>query len=115
MNQFEAKYARQRAEEIYKTKDAALQKKHRVVGNTLSNDQKIAALEANEFTINPDLSTYWYYRIVFNGETKSYFDQVAYDAEAKPLKAQYHAVLDEIILGDNEKAIALLREFASGS
>lgn len=135
MNQTQVKYARQRAQEIFNDKKAALKGKFSSPGKTLTLTQKLNALEAGEFTIvepasaqntanlsSVYLEVYSAYpyrsnkseleqRIRFNAETAPTYDTKAEDEAHKALKSTYLALTDELMLGDNQEALKLLKAF----
>jgi len=132
MNQTQVKYARQRAQEIFNDKKAALKGKFSAPGKTLTLPEKLAALQAGEFTIVEPIPMtvrdsyagvviYDDYRhnnksalesrIKFNAETAPTYDTKGEEAAHKALKSAYLALTDELMLGDNQEALKLLKAF----
>jgi len=120
MNQTQLKYARKRAEDAFNAKLKAVTEKHTTPAQTLTDAEKIEALKRGAFTVNPvveDNSKYgwkrnWWQYLDF-GETFASINAVARDKESAEISVKFHALMDELILGDDDKAIALLREFES--
>ena len=115
MNQTQVKYARQRAQEIYSDKRKDLEDRHRTNGVQLDIKQRLKAVADGEITIaEPSASQgphQWSYQISFNAEKQPSFDKDTYEAEAKKLKTSFNALLDELLLGDNQEALKLLKAF----
>jgi hypothetical protein len=112
MNQTQVKYARARAEATFKARTAAIKAKHTTPAITLTKAEKLEALRTGQFTIDPDQSRYsWADAVVFTAARDETIDQAALDAEQALLAAAYRKLEDELVLGDNEQALALLRAF----
>jgi len=115
MNQLQVKYARQRAEAIYNDKRKDLEAKHRIGGVQLNIKQRLKAVVNGEITITEPAAHQgphqWYYQISFNAEKQPSFDNDAYEAEGKKLKTSFNALMDELMLGDNQEALKLLKAF----
>ena len=120
MDQTQRKYARQRATEIRDTKYAALVAKFTDEGVKLTNEEKIVALATKEYTVRSDNDGYygrgdWYYRIKFNAERPRATNQKELDAAKKNLNSKFDALIDELMLGDNEEARTLLAAFEASA
>lgn len=134
MNQTQVKYARQRAQEIFNEKKSRLKKDFSKPGKTLSLKDKLKALQLGEFEIvepvvnqtvamrnGISISYYDDYRynnrsglescIQFKAETKPTFDAAGHTAAEKALTEAYRALTDELMLGDNQEALKLLKAF----
>jgi hypothetical protein len=112
MNQTQVKYARARAEALFKTRTAAIKAKHTTPAVKLTQAEKFDALRAGQFTIAPENSRYgWSDCVVFTAARDETVDQDAIDREQAALAAAYRTLEDELVLGDNEQALALLRAF----
>lgn len=118
MNQAQVKYARQRAEAIYGDKRKDLEAKHRIGGVQLDIRQRLKAVADGEITIaephNHQGPHQWYYQISFNAEKQASFDNDKYNTEAAELKKNFNALMDELMLGDNQEALKLLKAFEVG-
>ena len=117
MNQQQRKYSVSRVEEIFLLKSEELREKHTKEGKTLSGEEKVKALKSGKFKIKPDiknLDSYSYITRVFDftGEKKSVFNQALFDKEVKTLRKEKSKILDEIMLGDEENALRLIKEFS---
>jgi hypothetical protein len=113
MNATQLKYARQRAEAIRNARLADLRKKHTTDSISLTLEQRLDALRSGAFTVNPSKVRYdhWYNAVEFMGERDHAFNQEAFDAEKVELEEAYRKLEDELVLGDNDTALALLKEF----
>lgn len=107
MNNTQLKYARERANQIYTEKLSKIRKAPK--GFTLQ--EKIKALRKGEFTVDQELAGYHRLEnaIIFTKEPKADVEKVK--REVEELDNQYNTILDELILGDNEQALLLLRAF----
>lgn len=118
MNQTQVKYARQRAEGIFADKRKALEAKHRVGGVSLDINQKLDAIRKGEITIKKPAeyqgAHQWSYQITFNAERPPVFDNDAYTKEEAALRAIFNSLMDELMLGDNQEALKLLKAFEVG-
>jgi len=115
MNQQQLKYAKQRVDDLYSAKKTALRNKFTIPGVCLTEDEKLEALRKGEYEVTPAIQGYgdrsWHYRIHFPQERPTVVDKVAVDAAEKELKATYRKLMDELMLGDNEQALQLIKEF----
>lgn len=114
MNSTKLAYVRNRALEIKKAKLAEITEKYRTPAKTLSGVAKIAALKSGEYTIDENRISdgyYWYNAIKFNGEQIAALDVVKINKEKAVVETKFTKLMDELMLGDDEEAIKLLREF----
>jgi hypothetical protein len=112
MNQTQVKYARARAESVYKKRKAAIEAKHTVPAVKLTRTEKLFALTAGAFRVDTTYTGYgWSDAVTFPAERDQEVNQVAIDAEQAALADAYRKLEDELVLGDNEQALALLRAF----
>lgn len=112
MNATQVRYARERAASIKRELEHKLSAE-RFPQARLTDKQKIAALKAGEFTVDKSKNGRpWASQIVFDGEPQGLSDE-AYNASLKKVRDAYTRVIDELVLGDNEAALALLKVFAS--
>jgi len=118
MNQTQIKYARQRAEAIFSDKSKALEIKHNTKGVSLTIKERLDALMDGDFSIK-EPSDYqgahqWHYQVVFDAEKPAVFDRDSYEKDHKELKTAFNALMDELMLGDNQEALKLLKAFEVG-
>lgn len=111
MNQTQVKYARERAKKIYDLKVKSLTDKFTTPGKNLTNDDKFKALREGNFKITErkTFGNMWYNYVDF-GETFPVTDTEGRNAELKKLTKFYDDLIDELVLGDNEKALELIKE-----
>lgn len=118
MNQAQLKYARARAERILRERKDAIQAKHTTPAIRLSTSDKLDALKAGAFKIDKkaeNLRFGWDRGVTFTGERDSKINQPAIDRETSELTEAYRKLEDELVLGDNERALALLKAFEAGA
>lgn len=114
MNNEQLKYARVRAKDAYDYKLNILKREFTTQQIRLTPEQRIKALKDGNFTIKKQPSGNAYYLadvIDFPGEVNAVFDTVGYEAKAEVVRKAYNALTDELVLGDNEQALQLLRQF----
>lgn len=114
MNQSQLKYARERAEKIYSAKRTAIVEKHTTEAVEFTTEQKIKAIKDGAYTVDKSQMRdgwRWADCIRFKGERNRFIDNGKVQAETKTLDSTYRKLMDELILGDNEKALELLRAF----
>lgn len=109
MNQSQIKYTRGRAETIYRAKQQEISNKYKTPA--VSAEERLEQLKRGEFSIDPSKVkySYWYYGIIFNDENKD--NDRKKEEELKALEASYRSLLDELILGDNQQALEMLKQF----
>lgn len=113
MNQSQLKYARERAKTIFDRRCADIRERHSVKPVSLADEEKLTALRKGKFTIlDSSNGRHWYWRIKFDAETEGSVDQKAVDAEIAALKDTYTKLIDELVLGDCDKALEMLTAFA---
>lgn len=114
MNQAQLKYARARAERVFRDRKDAIAAKHTTPAVRLSDVEKLDALKAGAFKIDKKaegLRYGWERGVVFNGERDRKVNQPAIERETAELTEAYRKLEDELVLGDNETALALLKAF----
>lgn len=113
MTATQLKYARQRAEAIRNARVADLRKQHTTDSITLTVDERLDALRIGAFTLNKNKVRYdnWYQAVEFAGERDHSFDQEGFDAAKAALDETYRKLEDELVLGDDDVALTLLKEF----
>ena len=110
MNSTQTKYARERAKDIFNDKMAELSKKY--TAKPFTTDEAIEALLAGKFKIvevPKNYSNQWYNRVSFDDAPK--VDTEAHMEERRALQEKYRRLLDELVLGDNQEALKLLKAF----
>ena len=125
MNQTQVKYARQRAQEIYNTKKAEIEKEYNRQPKQMTVLEKVAALREGRFEIvEPTAMPYDLYTYRSVG-VDMYIRYTAVKDQPKPdlkemnerlakLKSAYLSLTDELMLGDNQEALKLLKAFEVG-
>jgi len=118
MNQSQLKYARERAKKLYDKRVKDLTAAHTTEAVPMSDDDKLKALKAGAFRIVPAKDrpengwrSSWANNVIFPGEVKGGLNTKTFAPAKDQLDKDYTALLDELVLGDNEQALALLRAF----
>ena len=121
MDREQLKYARQRANEIYSTKLNSLNEQFYSPGKTLTSQEKLEALKAGKFTVSDIPVTQrrrdyygdpsWTNYVVFTDETEATTDAEGLKKAQTDLRTKFNKMMDELMLGDNDEALKLLREF----
>lgn len=113
MNQQQLKYAKERAHRIYTQKQQELTAKFSTPAIKLSREERIKALKDGKFKVLENGSAQYYLTdyISFDEERIRKFDGDGFTKALAPVTAAYDKLLDELILGDNEEALKLLRAF----
>lgn len=124
MNQTQRNYIVSRVSKITLQKDIELRDKLvvRTPGVQLSASQKYDAIKKGEYKLKPKstaLNRGCISRFglevdnvfVFPAESEEKTDSKAYEKAAKKLYAAKRALVDEVMVGDNEQALKLLRAF----
>uniref|UniRef100_A0A6M3LUF9 Uncharacterized protein n=1 Tax=viral metagenome TaxID=1070528 RepID=A0A6M3LUF9_9ZZZZ len=116
MKAAEKNYAVQRVLEIERRKAQAVRDKYPDADKCLSNRDKVAMIKSGKAKIKKDVD-YGGYRIdldsifVWPEDSKKVKAEKQLAEEIDKLDAQAQQVKDELMLGDEEKALALLRQF----
>lgn len=112
MNQSQIKHALARANAIRSTKQAAAKKAFDNKVRSLSLDEKLKALKAGKFSISKN-TTSWRSSLeeylTFHDAVP--FDHIAYQKDVDAITASYDKLVDELVLGDQTRALELLRAF----
>lgn len=114
MNQQQRKYLLNRIEELTKEKINNERKKYTKEGVRLDSKGIVEALKAGRFEVYdspPAYSTGIRSYIRFTEEVEQEFDQEGFKVAEESIKAKSLNLKDEIMIGDSEKALQLLREF----
>lgn len=119
MNQTQLKYARDRASKILARRKETLEASFTVPAVTLSCVEKLEALKAGKFKVDmkgAESGTQWRYNYVtFTGSKPKKYDKAGHEAALAVLQKDYEKLIDELILGDNEAALALLKAFETAA
>lgn len=114
-----------RLEQGYARRKAGIHKNHRTQEQVrLKPSDALAALNAGRFTatLEPDADEKFerryahynalaYVKITLTDEQEAKHDEAAIAADMAALDAEYERVKDEVLLGDNEAALKLVRAF----
>ena len=115
MTQTQVKYARQRAEAIYQDKVKALEAKYTTKGVSLTSKERLNALVDGDFEVKEPAdyqsAHQWYHQVVFTAEKPGVFDRDSYNKDVADLKVKLTKLTDELVLGDNQEALKLLKAF----
>lgn len=117
MRKDQVAYAAVRADTILQDKKRELDRKYTTPAKSLTDDEKAVAMAEGRFTVDLSKVGYgryscgWANAVTFPEEYGSTFDVEGHRREYKPLLDAYNRLLDELMLGDNAKALELLREF----
>lgn len=111
MNQSQLKYARERAQKIKRDRQNANIQKFQA--QQLPDEERIAAIQRGDFSIRATVTraTYVYDILEIHGETPE--DRAGLALAQEKLETEFTKLMDELVLGDNEQALALLREFSA--
>lgn len=104
----QTKYARERVEAITRRKQEKLDEVYNGQ-NKLDNEQKIALLRDGNFTVN-NYSYRWYDRIEFPSAVPTITLEEYNEAKAD-LKRRKDIIIDQLVLGDAEGALASIKAF----
>lgn len=111
MNQTQLKYARERAASIKRRREEKLNESYN--GSKMTNDKKAEAVKSGRFEVI-GAGYHWYDRIVFLDDVRGMTED-AYKKAFGDLKVEYDKLIDELVLGDNEQALALLKAFEAAA
>jgi hypothetical protein len=107
MNQTQLKYARERAAAIKRRREEKLTALRNDA--TLDNDARAKALKEGRFEVRGK-GYNWYDRVVFLDAPKGMSDKEYSEAHTK-LREEYDRLIDELVLGDQDEALKMLRAF----
>jgi hypothetical protein len=113
LNATQIKYARERAERIFNDRRKVITEKHTTVAVTLSLAARMEALRCHRFEVKtPNRNSYYLNDFVkFDDEIEQSTNQKAIDKDVKKLTATYDALIDQLVLGDAEDALRMLKDF----
>lgn len=110
MNATQLKYARERANKIYKSKADEIDKEYQV--KPLTVEESLEALQKGEFTIVEPVRYSrgsWASWVSFNASPVP--NEEERRTRKETLQTSFTKLMDELVLGDNEKALELLKAF----
>lgn len=110
MNQQQRNYVLRRVAEIEKSKIEEARQRLSTPATNLSNEEKVEAIKNGEFTVVENGLT-WYNRIRFTGQVPASTDEKAFAAACNRIVGEANAVRDEVMIGDCDQALDLLKNF----
>lgn len=116
MNQQQKKYAMERLSSIFRQRKAAIKKKHTTPAVVKSAKERAAMFKRGEFTVKSGVKAISSYTdvediVTFKGEREQSQNDTAIEKEVSALWAEYNEACDELMLGDEEKALQLIKAF----
>jgi len=122
MNQTQVKYARQRAQEIYNTKKTGIEKEYNRQPKQMTVLEKVTALREGRFEIIEPIAMPYDPYVYRPSGVDMYIRYTDVKDQPKPdlkemndrlfkLKTAYLSLTDELMLGDNQEALKLLKAF----
>lgn len=115
MNQTQLKYARDRAAKILARRKETLEASFTVPAVELSCAERLEALKAGKFKVDAkqlnNARHWWHQAVTFTAERPKKYDKKGHEAALAVLQKSYEKLIDELVLGDNEQALALLKAF----
>ena len=117
MNASKMKFAKERLNKIFREKSQAMATQFKAREVTLTPKQKLEALKGGDvvFRKASDMGSGYYISdfLSFSAEAGNETIKVEKEKALAELTAEYDRVLDELMLGDEEEALELLKAFAS--
>lgn len=114
MNASQLKYARERAGVIYKNRQRAIREQYTAAAVVLDMPGRLEALRDGAFTVDLEYTGHYLHGAIrFDAEIPH--DVKGQEAALAQLAKEYEVLIDELVLGDNEKALALLAAFGQAS
>lgn len=111
----EKQYARHRVHQIANAKVAALRVKYQKPGKQLTGEQRIDLIRSGKVKLFPDARWHGYDNVTALFDFAKYeFDESfdpKFEKEAAVVMQRAGDIEDEIMLGDNEEALQMIREF----
>jgi len=116
MNQQQKKYAMERLATIRKRRETELTQKYTTPESIHTPSERAAMFKRGEFTVNKSVKRITNYTdltdvVQFKGERPATVNQPALDKAKAALFKEYHKACDELMLGDETKALALIKSF----
>lgn len=111
MNASQMKYVKERARKIYNDKVNQIKEKFNLKEMPLN--EKLNALREGNFKVlkQPDGNQYGLLAYIAFTDDKYKNNKAEREKDMAKLEKDYSILMDELILGDNEKALELLRNF----
>lgn len=109
MTPTQIKYARERLQVIYSTLCSELKKKETIPAVWYSTEQKIQLLKEGKFTINEN--SHSSSTLILFGERSEKLT-LEYTSKKAALDTEYQTIVDELVLGDSDKALEAINSFA---
>jgi|SRR6478609_6670533 len=114
MNQAQLKYLRARCERLYADKIKQVTLEFTDIGYSLSAPERVKALKEGRWKyVGPEDAPahQFFYNIRFTDDRPRVVNHKDLTPALAELKTIYETLMDELILGDNEKALELIKEF----
>lgn len=116
MNQQQKKYAQSRVSAIYERRQHDLRKLHTTPAVRLTSTERATAIRAGKAKLLPEVKRISNYDdvidvFVFDGERAEKIDNAKLEKALAELKTEFNNVMDELMLGDAEEAIKLIKAF----
>jgi len=117
MNQQQRNYTMKRVSEIEKRKIEEARNSATTEGIVLSGKAKLQALKEGKFTINElDNKPYiWYTCVEFDDEIKRSVDKDKQQKLISKVQKEATRIRDELMIGDCEEALSMLKDFEKSS
>lgn len=116
MTKSEKDYALKRVRDICRDKESAIKEKYPKTNKRLTNKEKVALIKSGKATLKKDID-YAPYRLeindIFEWPVNNKIEKTLAQMNKEISSLNKHAikVKDEIMLGDNARALKLIREF----
>lgn len=123
MNQDQKKYAMKRVEQIERAKRDQIKKSdYTTPAITFDAAKRLKLFKAGKYKLSPAMKeetnnpfercyVYFNKAFLFDGEREESFDDKKFDAARDKISNQANKIRDQIMLGDSEKALAMIQEF----
>jgi hypothetical protein len=116
MNNEQMKYTKQRAQDIKSQKLQALTAKYTTKAVTFTFDEKLQAIKDGKYTTiegykGEKYGANWSHYIVFTDEKPAVTDTEGLNKAKAEINEKFIKLMDELMLGDSEEAINLLKAF----
>lgn len=116
MNQQQKKYAQNRVSAIYARRQRDLRKSMITPAIKISPSERADAIRAGKVKLRPGIKRIGNYDdvidvLVFDGERDEKVDEAKLTKALSELETEFNNVMDELMLGDAEEAIKLIKAF----
>lgn len=116
MNQQQKKYAMGRLATIRSRRESELKQKYTTPAVAHTPSERAAMFKRGEFTVDKSVKRITGYTdllevVQFKGEREATVNQAALDKAKAALLKEYNKACDELMLGDETKALALIKAF----